>query len=262
MKKTSVVLVFLASISCLMAHEFWLSASSFFLSVGQTTHISAMVGEDFAGKLWKFDPKRIKTLRHYTKNTMRDLDQSTLPADSLLVRFDREGNQLIALETNNKFLAMEADKFLAYLKEDGLDNAIALRQQRNETKKQSREFYARCVKTLVQVGASTDRTYAIQTNMTLEIVPQQNPYEIAKNGQISYQVLFKKQPLGNAYVRLWNKNAGKLTTESARSDTSGRVSLPQKTGINMVSVVTMVPTNDPTTADWQSYWGSLTFAVR
>ena len=261
MKKIAIVCLLLTSASALLAHEFWLMAANYFINVGQSTHVSVFVGEDFDGKGWKFDSKRIKTLRHYTKNTMRDLDQSTLPADSLELDFKTEGTQLIALETNNKFLTMEADKFLAYLNEDGLNNAIKLRQQRNETKKPSREFYARCVKTLVQVGSATDRAYAIRTNMTLEIIPQQNPYDVADGGRVSYQIVFRKQPLANAYVRLWNKKAGKLTKDSARSDAQGRVELPQLSGVNMVSVVTMVPTTDASTADWQSYWGSLTFAV-
>ena len=262
MKKITIVCLILASASGLLAHEFWLSASRYFINVGESIQVSVFVGEDFDGKGWKFDPKRIKTLRHYTKNTMQDFDQSPLPADSLEMNFQTEGNQLIALETNNKFLTMQADKFLAYLNEDGLDNAIKLRQQRNETKKPSREFYARCVKTLVQVGSATDRAYAIRTNMTLEIIPQQNPYDVADGGRVSYQIVFKKQPLANAYVRLWNKKEGKLTKDSARSDDKGRVTLPQLSGVNMVSVVTMVPTTDASTADWQSYWGSFTFAVR
>ncbi len=37
--------------------------------------------------------------------------------------------------------------------------------------------------------------------------------------------------------------------------------LGQKEG-GLDNCITIVPTNDPTTADWQSYWGSLTFAVR
>ena len=73
---------------------------------------------------------------------------------------------------------MRADSFLLYLREDGLDQMIKSRQERiMQTQTRSREFYRRCVKTLIQAGPvkPTDKTFSLDTGMPLEVIPERIP---------------------------------------------------------------------------------------
>ena len=53
-----------------------------------------------------------------------------------------------------------------------------------------------------------------------------------------------------------------LIEEHQRSDAQGRIRFQLRAGQSMVSLVQMVPMTDTKEADWQSYWGSLTFGCR
>lgn len=207
-----------------------------------------------------------KALNSLSRNIIQNLQvQCAAKPDHLIV----------SLANTNKFLSMRADSFQLYLQEDGLDTIIKLRQQRRQTQSRSRELYRRCVKTLIQAGPVelTDKTFSIDTGMPLEIIPIKNPYLIKPNEWVELRVLFNHKPLANALVRYWTRPFAKgrqlpdtkpegLTQERQRSDVQGRVRFRLKAGQNMISLVHMVPAADSKEADWQSYWGSLTFGCR
>ena len=155
MKKIiSTCLVFALTAIVSLAHEFWLLPSAWFVQPGQSLKMSLRVGEGFAGEPWEAKVSRVtqffSVLNKTKTNRLENLQKSGL--DSLWLSFEKPGTQLVCLATNNKFLEMEADKFDAYLQEDGLEHIRQLRQQAGQTSKPSREFYRRESATLIQVG--------------------------------------------------------------------------------------------------------------
>lgn len=244
------------------AHEFWLEPVKFWLSKNEKVRIDLMVGEDYNGEHSNGHKYKIVKLDHYGKGRKEDI-RSKVWGDSLSridMSFTSEGSHLIAFNNTSKFIELEAAQFNEYLRTEGLDHVAKLRAQRNDTLKEGRELYQRCVKTLIQVGKQTDDTYAINTGMRLEIIPDRSPYAQADKGSITFKVLFDNKPLINALVLAWHKVNGKTTHESLRSDKDGNVSFPiHPTGRWMISTVHMVPSLEPKQADWQSYWGSYTF---
>lgn len=253
-----------------MAHEFWLLPQRFFAAVNDVISIEVMVGEDFQGERSEGKKNRITQYVHVAKDRKEDLtpDLTNDHYGIATVTLASPGTHLIALANTPKFLSMRADSFLLYLKEDGLDNVIQARQRQNDTQKRSREYYQRCVKTLIQAGNKPDSTFALNTGMPLEIIPVQNPYALKPGQPVSFQILFEQKPLAMALVRYWNRTAGnQLHQEQQRSDAQGRVRFQLRSGSNMVSLVRMIPhTGQDETglppADWISYWGSLTFGCR
>ena len=252
------------SISIAFGHEFWLHPSKFFATLGDKISVQVLVGESFAGERSEGKKNRLIQYKHHTIKSITDL-APTLTGDTygdVSVTLTTPGTHLFSFANTPKFLTMKADSFLLYLEEDGLDNAIAIRKQRNETNKPSRELYQRCVKTLVQVGPKTDNTFAKNTGMMLEIIPTKNPYDQRPGQLAEFKLVFDSRPLAGALVRYWNRDgANHLTDEKQRSDAQGYARFRLRSGANMVSVVRMVPGQD-TTADWHSYWGSLTFGCR
>ncbi len=245
-------------------HEFWLQPSKFFADVGDKISVQVLVGEGFVGERSEGKKNRLIQYSHHTANAITDLGP-TLTGDTygdVSVTLKTPGTHLFNFANTPKLLTMKADSFLLYLEEDGLDNAIEIRKQRNETDKPSRELYQRCVKTIVQVGPKTDNTFAKYTGMMLEILPLKNPYDQRPGQLAEFRILFENKPLADALIRHWNRDAAnRLNEEKQRSDDQGYARFRLRAGANMISVVRMVPGKD-TTADWHSYWGSLTFGCR
>ncbi|GAB3640890.1 hypothetical protein GCM10027423_15260 [Spirosoma arcticum] len=262
-------------VSVVFAHEFWLQPSQFFARVGDKINLQVLVGEGFLGERSEGKKNRIIQYRHHTDAAVTDLSP-TLSGDTygdVSVTLTTPGTNLFSFANTPKSLAMKADSFLLYLEEDGLDNVIAARQQLGETTKPSRELYQRCVKTLVQVGSKPTGTFAKNTAMPLEIMAVENPYAKRPGQTANFQILFMNKPLSGALVRYWNRAATHQSAQTApadqppyeekqRSDAQGRVRFRLRAGQNMVSVVRMIPAQDTASADWHSYWGSLTFGNR
>jgi uncharacterized GH25 family protein len=248
--------------SLAFAHEFWLEPLKFRLKQNEKVRIDLMVGEDYRGEHSDGHKYTVSKLDHYQKGHKKDI-RSKVSGDSLSsinISFEAPGNHLIAFNNTSKFIGLEASKFNDYLRTEGLDNALKIRVQNNDTLKAGRELYQRCVKTLIQVGDQKDNSYSVNTGMRLEIIPGQNPYAKEPEGPVSFKVLFDNKPLRNALVLAWHMVNGKTTHQTLRSDKNGQVNFSiDQTGKWMISTVHMVPASNLKEADWQSYWGSYTF---
>lgn len=266
MKKTATVLFLFCSFFA-FAHEFWLEPQKFLLTIGEKINFRIFVGENFTGEKVDFTKFSLQKFTHYTskgeENTKGNLTEQNI---NDFLKFEIEGNHLIAFNNTNKHIELEAEKFNEYLKEDGLTNALAFRKKQGQLNKKGREEYQRCAKTLLQVGNIHDETYQINTGMKLEIIPEQNPYASANS--LTFKVLYDNRPLKNALVVVWQKPLTpegdfKTNKREFRSDAKGKIKFSfEPKGVWMVSSVNMVPHTNLTEADWQSYWGSYTFGFR
>ena len=271
----SIVFVLIALLA--QAHEFWLLPGVFFAEPGQIVPVEVMVGEHFNGERSEGKKNRLLQYVHWIEGAKEDLSPK-LTGDHygvVSLKLTKPGTHLVAFANTNKYLEMAADSFIAYLREDGLDHVIQLRKERREFQTRSREFYRRCVKTLIQAGPvnPADQRFSMDTGMPLEILPTQNPYSLKPGESAEFQIVFDHKPLANALVRHWTRPVSTvkefpdvkpkgLTQEQLRTDAQGRVRFKLRAGKNMISLVQMVPYTADKQADWQSYWGSLTFGCR
>lgn len=227
MKKTSLflLLTFLSS-TIILAHEFWLMPNKFRAKINEPIYLTFYVGEDFMGDLWKRKKDKTLKLTHFTATKQVDLTDLSIRSDTndISLTFKNEGIHVLALETKNSFIALEAQKFNDYLKDDGIENIYALREKKGELNKPSKEFYRRCAKTLIQVGAKSDDTFRQNTEMPLEIIPQQNPYVSKIGDKITVKVLFNGEPLLNKMIVTWNKTASvKTRQQKLRTNANGEM---------------------------------------
>ena len=147
--------------------------------------------------------------------------------------------------------------------EDGIENIYELRKLNGEMDKPSKELYRRCAKTLIQVGNKFDETYQKNTQMPLEIIPLKNPYQMQVGDEITFKVLFNNQPLANKMVVAWHKtDTEKTTHEKLKTDDSGILKMKlEKSGYWMISTVHMIEVKNNLKANYQSFWGNLTFSL-
>ena len=246
-------------------HEFWLQAQPFTPDAGAGAAISLHVGENFDGELTPLVDERTAALRHYSAGSVVDL-APRLPRKTALPRLampiSSAGLHLIAFDSQPITFALPAEKFHAYLHDEGLDYVIERRKAAGKSAQPGRERYRRNVKSLLRAGGVSDGTYAIATGQRLEITPLSDPYAAAPGDTLRFRLSFDGRPLAGALVKGWHKHDAQLLLIKARTDAAGEVavSLPYA-GEWMVSVVHMIPATGAPNADWDSFWGNLTFVL-
>ena len=263
----SITLICACTATQAYAHEFWLVPAPAPQKLGQTVPLRLEVGEFFEGDAAGFSISRTARMRHYTASSQQDLKPFLSPEAleaEVLFSLDTKGHHLFAFDSEPLTISLSADRFHAYLHDEGLDFVKTQREKEGTASLPGRERYRRNVKTLILVdtAASTDRTYALTTGQHLELTPLQNPFAIRPGQALGLKVAFDGKPLGGALVKAWHKREGQLLTVRARTTAEGTVKLDLPfTGAWMLSVVHMVPATDTIDADWDSYWGNLSFTL-
>lgn len=258
MKKLLGSLFFFMILPPVIAHEFWLDPISFFST---KACVRFKVGEHFSGENWNGDYQKVKLLEmvNHSERSITNAQQM-LPneGDSLQFVLPFIGTQILVYNGVNSFISQDAKAFNEYLKEDGLTEVLEERRSKGMDTAMGREYYQRSAKTLLQNG-SLKTPCNFPTELPLDIVPLQHPYSITTPTTLSFQVFFQQRPLQKALIRTWHLLDGKLTAGSIEM-TNSTFELPVlPKGKWMVSLVKMVPNSIDDQADWQSYWGSLTW---
>lgn len=251
------------------AHEFWLLPQIFNYQAGQKVYVRFQVGENFTGENWHGDKDKMNLLSATSNNYQFNLlpSMGTTAGDS--VRLDTiiyPGNYTITYHGKNSYIELEAKKFNAYLEEEGLLEALRYRKLAGQDTAVGRENYQRCAKTLIRIKSRMGKSdylktsfYVAPTDLPIDIVPLDNPYNLKQPGLISFNVYFQNRLLRTGKVMLWQRLNGK-TTQTVLDVEAGIV----KANINpagtwMISLVRMIQDPVKGSGYWQSYWGSLTW---
>lgn len=259
------------------AHEFWFEPVTSQLAAGDTARLDLRVGEFFEGEQMGFSMPQTVALRQYSASGNKDL-RALLPPPSrgaiatLNLPLPAPGSYLFAFDSQPNQISLAADRFHAYLHDEGLDFIKTQREAAGTAEKPGRERYRRHVKTLLRVGnasgssssaataAAADKTYAARTGQRLEIVPSNDPLAMKPGDALDLQVLFDDKPLAGALLKAWNRQGGQTLIIRAKTSVDGKATfnLPYAGGW-MISVVHMVPAKGEKDIDWDSLWGNLSF---
>lgn len=245
------------------AHEFWLQPRKYRLTVGEELKCNFKVGENFEGEDWDLKRHKVEKLELHQGVKATDLKKLVKAdgRDRITLKMNEEGTQLVAMQSNFAFIELEAEKFNAYLKEDGLDNIAEMRAKTNTADKPAKEFYGRFVKLLVQVGNKKTDSFKKILGSPIEIIPLQNPYALKSGDYLECRVLFNGKPLIDQMVKVWNKINTTTFLQNMYTEKDGTVKFPLSSkGPWMVSTVKMIP-SEKEGADYQSMWSSLVFEI-
>ncbi len=263
MKQTISVIILLLISWLAQAHEFWLEPQKFVFDIGEKIEVKLQVGEAFTGKAWDLTRHEIEHFTLYNKAGKQDLTAIANRATSSTIEYllNQQGTSVFTLESNQAFIELDAEKFNAYLKEDGLDKIITDREKKGEAKTGARELYRRYAKLMVQVGKGTDDTYKRRTGMELEIVPDANPYAITTGDYLGCVVYYQGKPLPHTLVKVWSHVGNRIFLQNIYTEDDGAIKFPISTkGPWMVSTVQMKKSEKPN-ADYESMWASLVFGI-
>jgi uncharacterized GH25 family protein len=263
MKKIILTVVVLAITVLTDAHEFWLQPKKYKYAVGEEMKIDFMVGESFTGEFWDMQKHKVEKAEIHFAGGYIDLMKQVKPTkgSNLLYKFTKEGTHLITLQSNAAYIELEGEKFTEYLKEDGLDNILDLRDQKGISDQPSKEFYQRYAKLLVQCGSKTDETWRKRANFPIEIMPLSNPYLIKSGDYLECRVLYNGKPSAHQMVKVWSHIGNKIFLQNIYTENDGTIKFPiSSTGPWMVSTVKMMISDKPG-ADYKSQWASLVFGI-
>lgn len=253
-----------ASLSA-FAHEFWIETSPPDPAAGAPVVMTLRVGERFAGERVGVTSSHAASLQALARANNEDLgrlvpDGSMLP--SLRLSFPRSGAHVLAYESHPSQVVLAADKFHAYLRDEGLDHVIRQREAAGTDASPGRERFRRSAKTLLRVGGRSDGASVRSAGQRLDITPLDDPLSGTAGDTIRFVLRFEGQPRAGVLVKAWHRQGEQVTVLRATTDVQGgfHFALPFA-GRWMVSAVHMIAATDSAGVDWDSFWGSVTFDV-
>lgn len=238
--------------------------ASFETKADSPINLNLYVGQFFEGEMIPLSLEYVTAFRHVSLRGQEDLT-SRLPRASkagIKMPIVDSGSHLIAIDTHPNRVELSADKFYDYLRDEGLDDIIAMRESTGKSAAPSRERYRRHIKTLISVNSESDDSALARTGQRLEIVPLADPFRKQRGDTLDFRLFFDGKPLADALLKAWHKQDGQTTLIRARSDEAGLVHLTLPfVGTWMLSTVHMLRVTDDPAFDWESFWGNLTFQI-
>jgi len=250
------------------AHEFWLAPSRYVASRGEAVEIRVHVGDGFHGPIQSYATNRAVRfeLRAARSFGLDSLVRNHAPIWARFAPSD-SGGAMLAWESGFTRNELPAARFETYLKDDGLDSALAQRRAEGADGP-GVERYRRCAKTWL--AGTTESRATDPFGLPFEIVPAAIP---GRDSMLSVQIFYEGRPAPGILVRAWraslDSGGGPIDASerpavdpawSARSDGNGIALVPcASRGEWMISAVHMVRSRDRAAADWESSWASLTF---
>lgn len=206
------------------AHDFWIETVEPDTVSEETVSVIAKTGHGIDQSNWPLVPHRITSLKSIGPGGVKD-HQSAITGAVRTGTFEftdlDEGPHILAIESGNSYSELPAERFAAYIEEEGILPIKYDRELSGLTDNPGKELYSRRGKTLVQRGANSAATSHITQpiGMTLEITPLQNPFSISDGSPFQVQVHYRGTPIDGATIHVTKLDDPDVTaTLATRSD--------------------------------------------
>lgn len=246
----------------LIAHDMWIEPTSFHPEAGQIVGVRLRVGQDLLGDPLPRDPALVNQFVVEDASGRKPVYGRDGADPAGLLRVAAPGLLVIGYLSNPSAIESAPEQFAQYLKEEGLDAVAALRVRRDEDGAPAHELFSRCAKSLVLSGSPSETEGDRRLGFVLELVAERNPYVVGAGQDLPVRLTYERRPLAGALVVAMNRlnPSEKL---AARTDHDGLVRFRLGSGgMWLIKAVHMVPAPAGSSAEWASYWASLTFELR
>ena len=256
----TIIAAAIATASPALAHDVWMQADRFQVPVGTEVPYRVFVGHGAAREPWDVPGDRVASLRSIGRDGSIVLN----PVKSSIgkIRFQKPGTYIVAMVSNTTLSDLPSLRFNDYAASEGLTPAITLRERLRQTGQNGREVYSRRTKMLIKVGSGRNAELHVTqpVGLSLEIVPQRDPF-VTKAGQpLPVQILYQGRPLAGATVKLNNLDADAQPIAKGLTDQTGTVAFPHPgTGRWQFNVVWTRPIIGSRDAEFETTFSSLTF---
>lgn len=253
-------------VASVKAHDLFLKLDSFFLQPNSLATVRVLNGT-FQQSDGLVSRERLRDVSIITSSgktqpasaDWRDEGKTTL----LSFQTGEAGTYVIGLSTKPREIDLKATKFNEYLAHDGLPDTLAARRKSGELNRDVRERYSKHVRAIFQVGDARTDEYKKPLGYPVEIIPQQNPYELRVGQTIEVLCTLDGQPIAKQFVIAGRESGGRLSRPiNTRTDGAG-IARIRLTGAGKwyVKMIHMTPLTDPN-VNYESKWATLTFEVK
>ena len=265
MKRSALCLAaFALLLPCLAAaHDLWIEPSTFRPAAGDDVTAALRVGQKLHGEPLPRIPMLIDrfVLKGKGAESPVEAEPGADPAGS--ARVSEAGLHWIGYQSHPYAVALEARKFEAYLRDEGLERIVEERARKGRSGAPGRERFYRCAKSLLEARgekhAARSGVFDVPLGLTLELVPRKSPYAVRPGGVLPLSLLFRGKPVANVLVVAMSKQDPEKAV-SARTDARGLVTLRlAHAGFWLVKAVYMEAAPPDAGVDWESWWASITF---
>jgi len=257
-----VLLTVLAASASLSAHDFWIEPTGFMADLGRVVGVKLRVGQDFHGDPVPRSDELIGDFVVVDASGRRQVIGRDGSDPAGLLRVTSPGLMVIGYRSRPSPVTLPADKFTAYLTEEGLETVIDARARGQASQRDGREIFSRAAKSLVRSGAMAADSGDRALGFPIELVAERNPYQMRAGESLPVRLTYRNAPLAGALVMAFNQRHPYLK-KRVRSDQNGRATFTiDEPGPWLVKAVHMVPAPAGSNADWESFWASLTFEMQ
>lgn len=255
---------FLAALP-LLAHDLYMMPEKFTIQPGAPLSIVFQNGDEFPVASSPTKPERLRDTKLISAAGTANFENITAHEKNTTatVKTPGAGLGILTARTIPNFIELDPAKFKSYLEHENLTATLKWREQHKETGKPGRERYSKYVKSIVKIG-KTDATFSKPTGLTIEIIPEADPYSLKPGATLPVLVLFRGKPAVDVAVEsAWLENGNAKMEVYGRTDSNGKIRIPIKaTGPHRLHAIVMERCAEPKAADWESFWASLTFAIQ
>ena len=259
-------LFLLISVTVLSAHDMFLKPTRFFAPENSEVRVRLLNGtftksENSIARNRLADASVVTPTRRIALDTTEW--NATGDTSTFHIHTRGAGTYVIGTSTRPSVIALEADDFNLYLRDDGIPDVLEARKQANELTKPAKERYHKHVKALIQVGNTRSNHYSTVMGYPAEIIPLENPYSLGSSGTLRVKALVDGKPLANQYVLYGGVSADEKGFEqkSVRSNGEGIATINLGgPGTYFVKFINMSKVKD--SVDYESKWATLTFQIR
>lgn len=255
-----------ALVASVFAHDLFLKTDSFFLKPNSKYTVQIMNGTFQAseGAVAFARVNDVSVIAAGKRAHPQETDFTKNETTAFMnLKTGAAGTYVVGLSMKTREIALKAEEFNEYLKEDGLPDTLEERRKTGELEKDAKERYAKHVKAILQVGKKQSDDYKIVLGYPVELVPQQNPYSLKKGDQIEILCLKDGKPLAGQVVLAGREENGKIiVAPELRSDGNGIIKLRlDGAGKWYVKFINMAKLDDPN-LNYESKWTTLTFELK
>lgn len=248
------------------AHDYWLVPDTFNPKPKATVGVRLFVGEELKPEQeLPFAAKKTPVAQLATKSDdvpLAEAKVGTKPAFALAL--PGTGSAVLRVDRDWSSITLKADKFTAYLKEEGLGHIVEARERAGETRADGSERYRRCLKALLH-GGTPDGAAARQLGQAFEIVPTKDPYTLKAGDVLPVKVFFEGKPLAGQKLTALHRAGETLTSATATTDKTGAAEFKLAQGgvwlVRGVHMRRVTEKNPEPAADWESFWASVSFEL-
>lgn len=263
LKAATLLLLALAlTAGIVLAHDTWLLPERFTAAVNTPLFLDLTSGMAFPNSETSIKPERIDKAQYRLGGQVEALSDFSSAPKSLRLKAElsQVGVATIWVELKPRALELTPAQVQDYFGEIGAPASLRREWAMTKEPKRWREVYTKHAKTFVQVGDTSDRSWAEPVGMAFEIVPEKDPTRLKRGEIFPVRLLANGQPLINFPLGI--VRAGSAKGQTRKTDAEGRVRFLLARSGRWLLRCTKLRKSTQTNVEWESDFSTLTVNVK